>query len=127
MSFQKLNSAPILKPKNTACLTNSIMQLNKFDEDTQCAQSSKKRKRTRIGTHEPNFRPLTATKILHYPGKSSTTNNKIMSHVIFYAILDSNTNVTVDIPCDEKRFAVTAENTMCAKESGQFQKTQLCY
>lgn len=122
MSFQKLNSAPILKPKNTACLTNSIMQLNKFDEDTQCAQSSKKRKRTRIGTHEPNFRPLTATKILHYPGKSSTTNNKIMSHVIFYAILDSNTNVTVDIPCDEKRFAVTAENSYACKRIGPIPK-----
>ena len=93
MSIQKLNSASTLKTKNTARLNNSIMQLNKFDEDTLCAQPSKKRKRTRIGTH-----------------------------VIFYAILGSDTNMTVDIPCDEKRFAVTAENTYVCKRIGPVPK-----
>lgn len=93
MSIQKLNSASTLKTKNTARLNNSIMQLNKFDEDTLCAQPSKKRKITRIGTH-----------------------------VIFYAILGSDTNMTVDITCDEKRFAVTAENTYVCKRIGPIPK-----
>jgi hypothetical protein len=66
--------------------------------------------------------PQISTRIVYFDGgKSSspaTHGNQVMSQVIFYTILGSETKTTFDVPILERKFAVTAENNFVCKRIG---------
>ena len=86
-----------------------------------CALLAKKRKRT------DEKIPQISTRIVSFSGGKSSPathhhGNQVMSQVIFYTILGSETKTTFDVPILERKFAVTAQNNFVCKRIGPVPK-----
>ena len=110
--------------QQSTCISHQKMLSESTTEDicpNVCPLLAKKRKR------RDEKIPQISTRIVSFSGGKSSPathhhGNQVMSQVIFYTILGSETKTTFDVPILERKFAVTAQNNFVCKRIGPVPK-----